>query len=86
MATVKEYLEAAEKAEARGNAADAALFRKMADRLAGSTQEAEAEPSPKAKPRATVSGAVRTLAQGITLGFGDEAEAYVRATFSARRS
>lgn len=84
MATVKEYLEAAEKAEARGNAADAALFRKMADRLAGSTQEAEAEPSPKAKPRATVSGAVRTLAQGITLGFGDEAEAYVRATFSGR--
>ena len=80
MATASEYLKAAEKAESQGNAEDAALFRKMANRLSGSAKPDEAV-KPKAA-KATGSGALRTIAQGVLLGFGDEAEAYIRSTFT----
>lgn len=81
MATIEALIKAAEAADAAGNEEDARV-------LLAEVQRMQAEKSKTAnKPKtakATGSGALRTLAQGITLGFGDEAEAYVRSTFTGK--
>ena len=81
MATVDQLLQAAKQAEAAGNEDDVRIILQEIKRMR--SQQAP-ERAPVEKPKATTSGAVRTLAQGILLGFGDEAEAYVRSTFSGQ--
>jgi hypothetical protein len=81
MATVDQLLQAAKQAEAAGNEDDVRIILQEIKRMR--SQQAP-ERAPIEKPKATTSGAVRTLAQGILLGFGDEAEAYVRSTFSGQ--
>jgi len=81
MATVDQLLQAAKQAEAAGNEDDVRIILQEIKRMR--SQKAP-ERAPVEKPKATTSGAVRTLAQGILLGFGDEAEAYVRSTFSGQ--
>lgn len=81
MATVDQLLQAAKQAEAAGNEDDVRIILQEIKRMR--SQQAP-ERAPVEKPKATASGAVRTLAQGILLGFGDEAEAYVRSTFSGQ--
>ena len=79
MATIQQLLQAAEEAERQGNLEDVKLFLSEAKKIREKQQE---KPIASTKaPKATIKGGLRTLAQGILLGFGDEAEAYVRSTF-----
>ena len=82
MATIDQLKKAAVEADRRGEEGDVRALMAEIERRTSSSKETAAEPAEK--PRATKMGAARTLAQGITLGFGDEAEAYVRSTFSGR--
>ena len=78
MATIEELTKLAIAADKAGETADVQF-------LLGEISKLESQQASKktpAKAKATGSGALRTLAQGITLGFGDEAEAYVRSTFT----
>lgn len=80
MATIEELTKLAIAADKAGETADVQF-------LLGEIKKLESQQAPKktpAKAKATGSGALRTLAQGITLGFGDEAEAYVRSTFTGK--
>lgn len=79
MATIEALIKAAEAADAAGNEDDARVLLAEVQRM--QAEKAKTAKKPKAA-KATGSGALRTLAQGITLGFGDEAEAYVRSTFT----
>lgn len=79
MATLEQLMQAVEAAEEAGNIDDVKLFLTEAKKLRD--QQSKPKEKPK-KAKATLSGGLRTLAQGITLGYGDEAEAYVRSKFS----
>lgn len=78
--TIEELLKAAKSAEAAGDeeAVKALLRRAKAMR-------SESAPEKPQEPRQSkIKGGVRALAQGISLGFGDEAEAYIRSTFTGQ--
>ena len=79
MATLDQLMKAVEAAEKAGNVDDVKFFLSEAKKL----RDQQNQPKEKTKkPKATISGGLRTLAQGIMLGYGDEAEAYVRSKFS----
>ncbi len=76
--TVQELLQAAKKAEAAGDTEAVKVFL----RKAKSMQNNQA-PERKVEPKQSrIKGGARALAQGILLGFGDEAEAYIRSAFT----
>lgn len=81
MSNIQELIEYAQEADRQGNAEDVRAILAEIDRLQAAPK---AQPKPSKKPKATIGGGVRTLAQGISLGFGDEAEAYVRSTFTGQ--
>lgn len=81
MATLDQLMKAVEAAEQAGNIDDVKFFLSEAKKLRDQQNQPKAKVKPK-KAKATISGGLRTLAQGITLGYGDEAEAYVRSKFS----
>lgn len=82
MATLDQLIRAAEAAEKAGNIDDVKLFLSEAKKLRDQQNKPKEKPK---KAKATFSGGLRTLAQGITLGYGDEAEAYVRSKFSGSK-
>tara|TARA_R100000951_G_C2645548_1_gene182482 strand:+ start:807 stop:2750 length:1944 start_codon:yes stop_codon:yes gene_type:complete len=82
MATIDQLLKAAEMAEREGNKDDVVFFLSEAKKLRD--QQRPETPAEVQKPKATLKGGLRTLAQGLTLGFGDEAEAYARSVFSGQ--
>lgn len=82
MATIDQLISAAQEADRQGNTEDArALVQEVQRRRAA---QSAPKAAPAEKPKATFTGGIRTLAQGITLGFGDEAEAYVKSTFTGQ--
>ena len=80
MATIEELTKLAIAADKAGETDDVKFLLAEIKKLEGSADKSS-KPK-KAKPSGVA--ALRTLAQGITLGFGDEAEAYVRSTFSGK--
>lgn len=78
--TIEELLRAAKNAEAAGDTEAVKVFLRKAKSM-----EADAKPKKEAAPKQSlVKGGARALAQGISLGFGDEAEAYIRSAFTGK--
>ena len=82
MATLDQLMIAVEAAEKAGNIDDVKYFLSEAKKLRDQQNQPKEKPK---KAKATLSGGLRTLAQGIMLGYGDEAEAYVRSKFSGSK-
>lgn len=82
MATIKELQNLALEADKLGETEDVLKLLAEIERRQSPNKAATAAPAPK--PKATIRGGIRTLAQGISLGFGDEAEAYVMSKFSGK--
>lgn len=82
MATIEQLKKAALAADRQNNKVEArALMDEVKRRMAANKAP---DAAPAEKPKATIGGGIRTLAQGITLGFGDEAEAYVKSKFTGQ--
>lgn len=76
--TIQEILQAAKKAEAAGDTEAVKVFLRKAKAMQNN-QAPERKVEPK---QSRIKGGARALAQGILLGFGDEAEAYIRSAFT----
>lgn len=81
MATYEQLIAAAEIADKNGEEADARQLLQMALKAKGKTAP-ESEPKAKEEKDTPKWAKTRAFAQGISLGWGDEAEAFVRSAFT----